>query len=129
MTPHSCPHPCAIARELRRGAEALQDRNGQTCPRDRRITTAMCHSRGLAGARAGYVPENSRVSRLFSPLYPKWERRERRLQPGTTVPMFQPSMPAHWTDPAPRSTHEEPRELSILRDISQTLAEKPDLKA
>jgi len=43
--------------------------------------------------------------------------------------MFQPSMPAHWTDPAPRSTHEEPRELSILRDISQTLAEKPDLKA
>ena len=43
--------------------------------------------------------------------------------------MFQPSMPAHWTDPAPRATHEEPRELSIVRDISQTLAERPDLKA
>jgi len=43
--------------------------------------------------------------------------------------MFQPSMPAHWTEPEPRSTHEEPRELSIVRDISQTLAERPDLKA
>ena len=43
--------------------------------------------------------------------------------------MFQPSMPAHWTDPEPRATHEEPRELSIVRDISQTLAERPDLKA
>src|SRR6188768_255955 len=43
--------------------------------------------------------------------------------------MLQPSIPAHWTEPEPRTTHEEPRELSILRDISQTLAEKPDLKA
>ena len=43
--------------------------------------------------------------------------------------MLQPSMPAHWTEPEPRATHEEPRELSIVRDISQTLAERPDLKA
>ena len=43
--------------------------------------------------------------------------------------MLQPSIPAHWTEPEPRTTHEEPRELSIVRDISQTLAERPDLKA
>ena len=42
--------------------------------------------------------------------------------------MFQPSMPAHWTDPVPRATHEEPREVSIVREISQTLAERSDLK-
>ena len=43
--------------------------------------------------------------------------------------MFQPSTPAQWTDAEPRAPHEEPRELSLVREISQLLAEQADLRA
>jgi Nif-specific regulatory protein len=43
--------------------------------------------------------------------------------------MFQPSPPAQWTDAEPRASHEEPRELSLVREISQLLAERSDLRA
>ena len=43
--------------------------------------------------------------------------------------MFQPSPPAQWTDAEPRASHEEPGELSLIREISQLLAERSDLRA
>jgi len=43
--------------------------------------------------------------------------------------MFQPSTPAQWTDAEPRASHEEPRELTLVRDVSQLLAEQPDLRS
>jgi len=43
--------------------------------------------------------------------------------------MFQPSTPAQWTDAEPRASHEEPRELTLVREVSQLLAEQPDLRA
>jgi Nif-specific regulatory protein len=43
--------------------------------------------------------------------------------------MFQPSTPAQWTDAEPRAPQEEPRELTLVREVSQLLAEQPDLRA
>src|SRR5215207_7159647 len=43
--------------------------------------------------------------------------------------MFQPSPPAHWTDAELHASHEEPSELSLVREISQLLAERSDLRA
>src|SRR5688572_22495457 len=42
--------------------------------------------------------------------------------------MFQPSTPAQWIDAEPRPSDEEPRELSLVREISQLLAERADLR-
>src|SRR5688572_13378855 len=43
--------------------------------------------------------------------------------------MSSPPMPARWSDPEPRPLNvEETRKLAIFREISQTLAEQPDLK-
>jgi Nif-specific regulatory protein len=43
--------------------------------------------------------------------------------------MFQPLTPAPWPEAEPRASHEEPRELSLVSEISQLLAERPDLRA
>jgi len=43
--------------------------------------------------------------------------------------MFQPSTPAQWTDAEPRASHEEPRELTLVREVSQLLADQADLRA
>ena len=43
--------------------------------------------------------------------------------------MLHPSIPAQWIDAEPRASDEEPRELSLVREISQLLAERPDLRA
>jgi Nif-specific regulatory protein len=43
--------------------------------------------------------------------------------------MFQPSTPAQWIDAEPRASHEEPRELTLVREVSQLLAEQADLRA
>jgi Nif-specific regulatory protein len=43
--------------------------------------------------------------------------------------MFQPSTPAQWIDAEPRASHEEPRELSLVREISQLLADRGDVRA
>jgi len=43
--------------------------------------------------------------------------------------MFQPSTPAKWIDAEPRASHEEPRELTLVREVSQLLAEQADLRA
>src|SRR5436190_12422784 len=43
--------------------------------------------------------------------------------------MFQPSTPAQWTDAEPRASHEEPGELTLVREVSQLLAEQADLRA
>src|SRR5262245_39130608 len=45
------------------------------------------------------------------------------------APMIQPSTPAQWTDVEPRASHEEPRELSLVREVSQLLAERVELRA
>ena len=43
--------------------------------------------------------------------------------------MLQPSSSsAHWLDAEARASHEEPRELSLVREISQLLAEQSDLR-
>ena len=42
--------------------------------------------------------------------------------------MFQPSTPAQWMDAEPRASHEEPRELTLVREISQLLVEHADLR-
>ena len=43
--------------------------------------------------------------------------------------MFQPSTPAQWADAEPRASHEEPRELSLVREMGHLLAEQADLRA
>ena len=43
--------------------------------------------------------------------------------------MIQPSTPAQWIDAEPRASHEEPRELALVREISQLFAERPDMRA
>ncbi|HZI81277.1 MAG TPA: sigma 54-interacting transcriptional regulator, partial [Vicinamibacterales bacterium] len=43
--------------------------------------------------------------------------------------MIHPSTPAQWIDAEPRASHEEPRELALVREISQLFAERPDMRA
>ena len=43
--------------------------------------------------------------------------------------VFQSSTPAQWSDAEHRASQEEPRELSLVREISQLLAEQADLRA
>jgi Nif-specific regulatory protein len=43
--------------------------------------------------------------------------------------MFQPSTPAQWIDAEPRASHEDSRELSLAREVSQLLAERAELPA
>jgi Nif-specific regulatory protein len=43
--------------------------------------------------------------------------------------VFQSSTPAQWSDVEPRASEGEPRELSLVREISQLLAEQADLRA
>jgi Nif-specific regulatory protein len=42
--------------------------------------------------------------------------------------MRQPSATAQWIDAEPRASHQESRELSLIREISQLLAEQADLR-
>ena len=43
--------------------------------------------------------------------------------------MFRPSTPAQWIDAEPRAPHEESRELDLVREISQLLADQGDVRA
>ena len=42
--------------------------------------------------------------------------------------MLQPTSSAQWLDAEPHASQEEPRELSLVREISQLLAEQSDLR-
>ena len=43
--------------------------------------------------------------------------------------MIHPSTPAQWIDAEPRASQEEPRELALVREISQLFAERADMRA